>query len=188
MTNTTGVPNKEFYPCEYDNDNASYFYMGWALIYPGITDDPHIFLETDQIPLLNEAVAYFTGKGIDTVLLQSFSDAVMQMIGRMNDPALDAIGPLDEDITAGNVTVYRLREGIERFFITDINNPGASSMAQSTISVTSDWVNSETGGDGMQFNHLPGGSNVLYMDGHVEFLRYPNVWPVSPLFAGIIAG
>jgi prepilin-type processing-associated H-X9-DG protein len=22
------------------------------------------------------------------------------------------------------------------------------------------------------FNHVPGGSNVLYMDGHVEFLKY----------------
>ena len=22
------------------------------------------------------------------------------------------------------------------------------------------------------FNHVPGGSNVLYMDGHVEFMRY----------------
>jgi len=23
------------------------------------------------------------------------------------------------------------------------------------------------------FNHVPGGSNVLYMDGHVEYQRYP---------------
>ncbi|HPA41246.1 MAG TPA: DUF1559 domain-containing protein [Candidatus Hydrogenedentes bacterium] len=188
MTNTTGVPNKDFFPCEYDNDNASYFYMGWALMYPGITDDPHIFQNTEQTALLGEAVSYFTSKGIDATLMQSFSQAMLNMINRMNDPPLNALGPLDEDITAGPVTVYRLREGIERFFITDINNPGASTMAQSTLSVMSDWVNSKTGKDDMQFNHLPGGSNVLFMDGHVEFLRYPNVWPVSPLFAGIIAG
>ena len=24
------------------------------------------------------------------------------------------------------------------------------------------------------FNHVPGGGNILYMDGHCEFLRYPN--------------
>ena len=24
-----------------------------------------------------------------------------------------------------------------------------------------------------EFNHVPGGANVLYMDGHVEFQRYP---------------
>ena len=26
----------------------------------------------------------------------------------------------------------------------------------------------------LTFNHLPGGANVLYMDGHVEFLKYPS--------------
>jgi prepilin-type N-terminal cleavage/methylation domain-containing protein/prepilin-type processing-associated H-X9-DG protein len=188
MVATAGVPNTTFYPCEYDNDNASYFYMGWALHYPGITDDPHIFQETQQVPLLNEAVAYFTGKGIDSTLMQSFSTAILDLITRMDDPPLSNLTPLEEDIEAGTTTVYRLREGIERFFITDINNPGASTMAQSTLSVMSDWVNSEAGGNDMQFNHLPGGANVLYMDGHVEFLRYPNKWPVSPLFAGIMAG
>lgn len=35
-------------------------------------------------------------------------------------------------------TLYRLKEGIERFFITDINNPGASSEAQSSIVVQGD--------------------------------------------------
>jgi len=29
------------------------------------------------------------------------------------------------------------------------------------------------------FNHVPGGSNVLYMDGHVEFERYPGDFPVN---------
>ena len=24
------------------------------------------------------------------------------------------------------------------------------------------------------FAHVPGGGNVLYLDGHVQFLRYPN--------------
>ena len=25
-----------------------------------------------------------------------------------------------------------------------------------------------------EFNHIPGGCNVLYMDGHVEFTKYPS--------------
>jgi prepilin-type processing-associated H-X9-DG protein len=29
------------------------------------------------------------------------------------------------------------------------------------------------------FNHIPGGCNVLYMDGHVEFIRYPGRYPVT---------
>jgi hypothetical protein len=41
-----------------------------------------------------------------------------------------------DPIGNGNTdTIYRLREGIERFLITDINNPAASSKAQSEIFV-----------------------------------------------------
>lgn len=68
----------------------------------------------------------------------------------------------------GYRSVLRLREGIERFFITDINNPGASSQAQSQIVVQHDAVSDEP----QHFNHIPGGANVLYMDGHVEFVKY----------------
>ncbi len=68
-------------------------------------------------------------------------------------------------------TVYRLREGIERFLITDINNPAASAHAQSVLPIYWDSVNSDPGG-GSTFNHIPGGANVLFLDGHVDFLRY----------------
>ncbi len=81
----------------------------------------------------------------------------------------------------------RLREGVERFSITDINNPAAGAEAQSTIPVMFDaW-----GGEGIQgwwqkdnavlrFNHVPGGSNVLFMDGHVAFQRYSeNKYPLG---------
>ena len=65
-------------------------------------------------------------------------------------------------------TIYRLREGIERFLITDINNPGASTQAQSTVPIMFDFVAI----DPKAYNHIPGGSNILFMDGHVEFQRY----------------
>ena len=63
----------------------------------------------------------------------------------------------------------RLREGVERFFITDINNPAGSTVSQSTLPVMWDEVADD---DVTHFNHVPGGANVLYMDGHVEFMRY----------------
>jgi prepilin-type N-terminal cleavage/methylation domain-containing protein/prepilin-type processing-associated H-X9-DG protein len=66
-------------------------------------------------------------------------------------------------------TVYRLREGIERFLITDINNPQASARAQSDIWIMGDSISTNVA----SYNHIPGGSNVLYLDGHVEFLKYP---------------
>jgi len=67
--------------------------------------------------------------------------------------------------------IYRLREGIERFLITDINNPSASARAQSDIYIMLDQLGN--GGQIELFNHVPGGCNVLYLDGHVEFLKYP---------------
>ncbi|MBX3177651.1 MAG: hypothetical protein KF886_09840 [Candidatus Hydrogenedentes bacterium] len=69
----------------------------------------------------------------------------------------------------GNVsTAFRLREGIERFFITDINNPAGSAQAQSDIVLASDTVAPHP----RHLNHVPGGANVLYMDGHVAFIRW----------------
>ncbi|HIJ65358.1 MAG TPA: hypothetical protein HPP77_05340 [Candidatus Hydrogenedentes bacterium] len=82
-----------------------------------------------------------------------------------------------------------VKEGIERFFITDINNPAASNKGQSRVAVMwdawtqtiasfdptipDDGVLGRGDWDGLVvFNHLPGGGNVLFMDGHVEFIRY----------------
>ncbi len=77
-------------------------------------------------------------------------------------------------------TIYRLREGIERFMITDINNPAASALAQSSLAVMWDEL---SGDEASHFNHVPGGCNVLYMDGHVAYLRYQgaegNSFPVN---------
>ena len=187
MVPTEGVGNTKFYPCEFDNDQSSYLYFGWAIEYPGITDDPHKFQAKEMTLLLGEAVGYFGSKGIPSDALSSFSDAILTMVTCLNDPVVGSpsFNQLDEDIDAGAKTVYRYREGIERFFITDINNPAASAQAQSSISVMSDVVSDA--GEYMQFNHVPGGANVLYMDGHVEFLKYPNVWPASPLLVAVIS-
>ena len=87
-------------------------------------------------------------------------------------------------------TVNALREGVERFLITDINNPAGSAQAQSTLPVLWDQARivggySGQGGAGTnRFNHVPGGANILYMDGHVQFVKYPAdhtqaTWPIS---------
>ena len=83
---------------------------------------------------------------------------------------------------ANGDTVLRLRSGVERFLVTDVNSPAASASAESTIAVMWDTFGSEEFADsaagGIAFNHVPGGSNVLYMDGHVVFQRYPGTWPI----------
>jgi prepilin-type N-terminal cleavage/methylation domain-containing protein/prepilin-type processing-associated H-X9-DG protein len=91
------------------------------------------------------------------------------------------VDPAKAEGTAGGTGVSRLRDGVERFMITDINNPAGASEAQSTIVTMWDAFGAEdpanfTAGTAV-FNHVPGGVNVLYMDGHVEFVRYPSRFP-----------
>ena len=100
----------------------------------------------------------------------------------------------DDGVSPVDVNHKRMKEGIERFFITDINNPAAGSLAQSELFVMWDaWADdryktfdmdagavANFGGTGAaRFNHIPGGSNVLFMDGHVEFIRFGDKWPVK---------
>lgn len=70
--------------------------------------------------------------------------------------------------------------------VTDINNPGSSAKAQSTVCVMMDQFGNKD--NIAYFNHLPGGCNVLFMDGHAEFQRYPDgEGPTSQAFATFIA-
>lgn len=77
---------------------------------------------------------------------------------------------------SGGDTLYRLRQGIERFLITDINNAAASTRAATVVPVLWDHISARVDA----FSHVPGGCNVLYMDGHVDFIRYPDTrFPVT---------
>ena len=62
--------------------------------------------------------------------------------------------------------IPRLRKGIDRFFITDIGNPAGSASVQAQMVVMHDRIPKD-----LELPHLPGGVNVLFMDGHVEFVR-----------------
>ncbi len=89
-----------------------------------------------------------------------------------------------------NFVLHKLKEGIERFQITDINNPAAGAKAQSEVPVMWDhWTvgipNANNPVSNASFNHIPGGCNVLYMDGHVEWLKYGVEYPV-PSTAGAV--
>ncbi len=169
--------NGNIQPCLFHT--MSYVYLGWILmghefIWGGVNGkDP------------NDPTFVF-----EDVRLGGLFDFAMA-IGRFPDTNPDNPSwptSTDVDLTFpagyGNVppngrTIYRLREGIERFMITDINNPAASAKAQSEVAVTWDMVSA----DADNFNHIPGGSNVLFMDGHVEFIKYPGKHPVTKAMA-----
>lgn len=188
-------PGSGICPCRIDS--LSYGYFGWALdavhyVAAGVDEnDPNFFMPTGSIGL-NEvigAIGSWFDPGFVGSLLEQISPLLI-VFGNSSDPEhlRMAARIMDGDISVenhqllGNFTIYRLREGVERFMITDINNPGASAMAQSNIVVQYDNATPTT----QDFNHIPGGANVLYMDGHVEFLRYPTAHPVNRAFVSFI--
>ena len=100
--------------------------------------------------------------------------------------------PFNEDLPvpdgyvySGGDTIWKLKDGVERFWITDVNSsssPPSPSILQNSIPVLWDKANmySETEFAHIaRFNHVPGGSNVLFMDGHVEFVKYPGKFPMT---------
>ena len=128
------------------------------------------------------------GNGSFVVPAQLFEWFVAVFFPPSTEQTRNAILEDDIDVSSGNGNaggdkVMRLREGIERFLITDINNPAGSAKAQSDVVVIWDIINIHPGADA-GFNHVPGGVNVLYMDGHAEFLKYPSEkYPCNAAYA-----
>lgn len=76
--------------------------------------------------------------------------------------------------TGAEITLYYLREGVARYTVADINNPAATALSESQVAVMWDTVRTNNGSPlPHEVNHLPLAANVLFMDGHVEYARYP---------------
>ena len=176
-----GTDNPDDTPSPCRVGTLSYVYLGMTM-----NADYYMTAGVDENVTPELTIPYLTGGSyLDTgfiVFMMFLMDDVDQA-----DTVAEAAAEVDEDRevdrTSDGVTktVYRLREGIERFFITDINNPAASTKAQSEIVVQFDIVDPDTS----DYNHVPGGGNVLFMDGHVEFLRFPSEHPVNRGWAAI---
>jgi len=76
-----------------------------------------------------------------------------------------------------------LREGVERFLITDINNPAATAQSQSTTPVLVEVAGWKRKGSTGEFK----GANVAFMDGHVEFVPL-GTFPVVPEVMDVLSG
>jgi prepilin-type N-terminal cleavage/methylation domain-containing protein/prepilin-type processing-associated H-X9-DG protein len=161
--------------------DMSYSYIGWVFdCYSnrcGTTTFATLGAVLSQLPSPPTVPSTLSGpeqmvKSVEKVFLDP---AMLAAFTNDMSVADDAARLVDSDINigaglgnGGGDTVYRFREGIERFLITDINNPAASAKAQSDIVVMYDQLAIVTSA----FNHIPGGANILFMDGHVDFQRY----------------
>ena len=141
--------------------------------------------------------ARVVGRGADDIPTDTSPDGSFPAYSQWATGSWPINPPVDEFNNPLPTSYRKLREGIERFFITDINNPAASAMAQSDLPVMFDaWGNTagswNSAGWGtpsdkgiVRFNHVPGGSNVLFMDGHVEWMKYDSEFPLSNLSWGM---
>lgn len=178
----------------------SYTYMAWVI------DKADTFEEitaprSEVQPALCESSGAANPKvsvQVGSLLEYVYADAPAGIFAALEDPTLgaelfeildgdvdlEAYQPRmpDPSIAIGNgagTTVYRLREGVERYLITDTNNPAVVGASQSDVALIFDRMASDLRG----FNHVPGGGNTLYMDGHAAFIRYPGRYPASAAFA-----
>jgi prepilin-type N-terminal cleavage/methylation domain-containing protein/prepilin-type processing-associated H-X9-DG protein len=173
--------------CQYTGQitdgDASYTYLGYAL---DMTEDADGTIDSSVIGL---------PPGTPRNTQFAFTIAKIKQCG-FGDKNADNDGPLDLDLNlssfpggstagiAGTSTVRRLREGIERFILTDLDNPGNDEYAQSRFPVLWDNVSADSA-NAASYNHVPAGSNTLYMDGHVLFNKYPGKFPANKSVTGL---
>ena len=142
-------------PCLLDQE--CYFYLGWIIKDEWLREGGNMFLS------------------------EPFAEAFKSVMTSDDMEALNKDWWF-EDEDGERHAIFRLKEGIERYFIVDINNPSLTHVAQTEVPVMFDRIDM----DPLGYNHVPGGANCLYMDGHIEWLKYPGVFPVSRLWAELV--
>lgn len=178
---------------------ASYGYLGWVFDcvnhnHPAVqlSELPNIGILAPILGLGASDLAHYVaaqlGWALNTLFdLEEVSPYFFNMAPLGTAPIVDRdIEGLPDGLgNGGGDRLYRLREGIERFLITDINNPAASARAQSELFVMFDQLSTNPN----DYNHVPGGANVLYMDGHVSYNRYDaeGIAPVNERMARLTA-
>ena len=154
---------------------GSYYYLGWALY------EPALLLPGAEVP--TSVAGYDLGDVQDVV---TFAQTIFKEEVVLSFLSMYGNGFTPEAKEEDMGTIPRLRNGIERFFITDINNPAATATAASVMPVY--WDETAVYGGAETFNHVPGGGNVLFMDGHVEWEAWHSKFPcnVSGLLVSLV--
>ncbi len=150
-------------------------------VYPEYLTDGHVLLcpsdsdagwdDSLMVPevFLNDESYFYLGYVIT-------NDDEMEAFAVAYKQAIEEGRGFDEDLPAppsrgsgGGDTFLRLQERIERKLMDSGGGSASIAMMQAEIPIFLDRLG----------NHVPPGGNVLFMDGHVEFLRYPGQWPMT---------
>jgi len=143
------------------------------LICPSHADADDLRLQLDQGAserFLDDDCYFYLGYALTSdAEVQAFARAYRERIaqGLRFDTDLE-VG--EGNGNGGGSVIYRLREGVGRVLAADPQNPMDVAQIESRIPVIMD--------RGF-LNHIPAGCNVLFMDGHVEFILFPRKWPVT---------
>ncbi len=153
-------------------NDISYSYWGWLIV-------PSLYL----IPGGNEQAP-----DPRTEIEGAFVTSFRELINEARNLPLLSVGALyDKDISfypfyPGDTqkrTVYRLRDGVERFLLKH------NSASEIPVMWDNLFEKGETLSENILLNHSPGGGNVLFMDGHVEFVKYPERFPYTRVWATV---
>ncbi len=168
--NTDGLRENDFEPCRITN--VSYSYLPWVIR----KDEDYCRPGVDPAKSTIEAIepGFYD---------QANPNSIVSLLNSDNPKAGDKDIEFEREGTDEDVRCFRMKEGIARFLIEDIDRPGATAAAESEVPAMFDNVSRRAS----DFNHVPGGSNVLYMDGHVDFIRFPGGFPVSMPWASFMA-
>lgn len=107
------------------------------------------------------------------------NDDEMQRFAKAYRDHASAGKAMTEDLTftddpAGQRMLYRLTEGVENKLLAQLDiapeEPGATGRAQSKVPILIERIGNH---DATQ------GANILYLDGHVKFIKYPGPWPMT---------
>jgi prepilin-type processing-associated H-X9-DG protein len=175
------------YPATWNNDTP---FAPNPVVYPEYLTDTNIAVcpsdqedfppEWDAETVFPQSSYFYFGYVLTTEEeMLAFLEAYPEFLAKEADFSDDLPAPPGRG-SFGSDTFFRLREGIERFGITDINDPRASANIQSQIPIMMDRIAGSPSQGMLTLNHIPGGCNVLYMDGHVEYVKYPRKFPITP--------
>ena len=196
--NVDGDPELPTNPCRLDT--LSYVYMHWLwdpnrhTMVAGVDENDGALVGLDTAGALGAGLIDAANIDALTGAVTSGANTIPGRIATLVGLGEDWYAAFDTDIDVGDYTalpstaaspnLLRLREGIERFLITDINNPATGNKSQSEIQIFADEVSVIPS----NFSHVPGGANILYLDGHVEFEKYPGKGFASRAWAVLLGG